>query len=164
MGPLRRTRLRDRKRLSIARGLIRSSCSSIFRRQPKMPPESMASTAAIALSSVANRDNLPPPTTWPPYRRAFWRRAIEQAGGIRAGVATIHAELIQNPPLLTIAGLTITLTDPLQIIASRGRFHSVTRLHGGLHPKIARRYLQGYILGCAIRPLDRWEGRMSDYR
>ena len=70
-----------------------------------------------------------------------------------AVVATIRAEFIQNPPLLTIAGVTITLIDRLQIIPSRARFHSVTRLHGGLHLKIARRYPQGYILGCAIRDL-----------
>jgi hypothetical protein len=33
------------------------------------------------------------------------------------------------------------------------RFHAVVRLHGGLHPKIARRSPQGYILDCAIRGL-----------
>src|SRR3984893_17602605 len=115
--------------------------------------------AAIA-ARLQNRDHLRPvadsaPTTWPPYRLAFWRRTIEEADGILAVVATIRAELIQNPPLLTIAGVTITLIDPLQIIPSRGRFHSVTRLHGGLHPKIARRYPQGYILGCAIRTFAR---------
>src|SRR5260370_5853091 len=64
---------------------------------------------------------------------------------------------------IDVAGVTITLIDPLPIIPSRGRFHSVTRLHSGLHPKIARRYPQGYILGFAIRTPDFSEYHSLNY-
>jgi hypothetical protein len=42
-----------------------------------------------------------------------------------------------------------------QIILSRTLFHDVTPFHTGLHSNFARRYPQGYILDCAIRPLLR---------
>ena len=79
------------------------------------------------------------------------RSSVQQPDGILAMVPAVGTELVQDPPPFRPGRLLIPGMNLSQIVLARAWLHRVTRFHGGLHSKIARRSPQGYILRCAIR-------------
>jgi len=82
------------------------------------------------------------------------RRTVQHANRVLAIVITGGAELVQDALFLHPTGSLVARINPPQILSSRSPTHDVTLLHNGLHSKIARRYVTGYILDCATRRPD----------